>query len=244
MVTRHQHREIATGQQATAREGADMTFDTSAYLRKATGRAKSDVANKLISMFLHEISRRLTSELGLSVTDLSYVSTVFDTFGSSCSYCNRFLEEDRAAIEHPDGMNRFRVGLHVPGNVIVACKRCNSEKRRDDSVRELTLAETGWESFLAHDSTRCVENCKTCAYWSLVWPDPTLRAENLTHSRETIAAFRANYPATIQWSAKARPVLREKLEALYRDCQNFATSQIQGTADVIFEDIKRKKALS
>ena len=29
-----------------------MNFDTSGYLRRATGRAKSDVANKLVSMFL------------------------------------------------------------------------------------------------------------------------------------------------------------------------------------------------
>ena len=52
-------------------------------------------------------------------------------------------------------MNRYRAGLHCPGNVLVACKMCNSEKRRDDSLRVLSLATSGWESFLSHDGTRC-----------------------------------------------------------------------------------------
>ncbi len=57
-----------------------MSFDTSSYLRRATFRAKSDVANKLVSMFLHELSRRLMSKTGLSVNDISYVMRVTDTF--------------------------------------------------------------------------------------------------------------------------------------------------------------------
>jgi hypothetical protein len=228
----------AQSQEFGAREGTGMTFDTSAYLRKATSRAKSDVANKLISMFLHEISRRLVSETGLSVTDPTYVQKVSEIFGSSCSYCNRILEEDRAAVEHPDGMNRFRVGLHVPGNVIVACKRCNTEKRRDDSLRELKLAETGWESFLSHDETRCIPNCKTCAYWRSIWPDPAERVGNLENSRRRIILFRRDYATTIEWSAKARLDLRQRFEKLYRDCQDSATSQIQTAADLLFEEVR------
>ncbi len=48
-------------------EWQEMSFDTSGYLRRATGRAKSDVANKLVSMYLHDVSRRLCNELELSV---------------------------------------------------------------------------------------------------------------------------------------------------------------------------------
>jgi hypothetical protein len=117
-------------------------FDTAAYLRRATGRAKSDVANKLVSMFLHDISRKLCANLGLSVTDIRYVGDVANTFGPKCCYCERLLENDRAAVEHLDGMNRFRMGLHIPGNVVVACTRCNREKRRDDSTPQLKLAQT------------------------------------------------------------------------------------------------------
>src|SRR5207237_2307009 len=122
-----------------------MSFDTSTYLRRATSRAKSDVANKLVSMFLHEISRRLVLRTGLSVTDTDYVNAVAATFSNNCSYCNCALEVDRAALEHLVGMNRLRIGLHVPGNVVLACKRCNNEKRRDDSLQTLDLAESGWE---------------------------------------------------------------------------------------------------
>ena len=122
-----------------------MSFQTATYLRKATSRAKSDVANKMVSMFLHDLSRKVNSSLGANVTDIRYADAVTAAFGNSCCYCSRSLEHDRAAVEHLDGMNRFRVGLHIQGNVIVACKRCNGEKRRDDQPRELSLAESGWE---------------------------------------------------------------------------------------------------
>lgn len=220
-----------------------MSFYTSTYLRRATSRAKSDVANKLVSMFLHELSRRLVLETGLAVTDLAYVQAVAATFSNTCSYCNCPLEQDRAAIEHPDGMNRFRIGLHVPGNVIVACKKCNIEKRRDDSIQTLELAESGWESFLAHDLTGCRVTCKTCAYWKSIWPDSTECAVNLRTSRERIILFRTNYSATLDWSAKARSKLREKVEALYRDCQSFATTQIQAAADSLFEELRSTQNL-
>ena len=116
-----------------------MKFDTVAYLRKATSRAKSDVANKLISMLLHEMSRRVVASLGASANDASYAKQVAATFGDACAYCGRVLEADRAAVEHLEGMNRFRVGLHIPGNVVVACKRCNSSKRLDDQRPALVL---------------------------------------------------------------------------------------------------------
>ena len=106
-----------------------------------------------------------------------------------------------------------------------------------DSQKELTLAETGWESFLAHDSTRCVSTCKTCAYWRSIWPDATERTENLKSSCQRLILFRSNYSATIEWSSKARLRLRDKLERLYRDCQDFATSQIQNAADLLFEEL-------
>src|SRR5437588_5179230 len=152
-----------------------MDFDASAYLRKATSRAKSDVANKLVSMFLHEVSRKAAAEISLSVTDDAYVEAVAKIFGNSCGYCGRVLERDRAAVEHLEGMNRFRVGLHIPGNVIIACNRCNRAKRRDDSKPTLTLANSGWESFLCHDSRNCGDGCNSCAYWTASWPGQACR---------------------------------------------------------------------
>lgn len=161
-----------------------MTFDSSQALRKATGRAKSDVANKLVSMFLHEVSRRACEVGGSSVSSPDYLESVLTSFGHRCMYCERDLEHDRAAVEHLDGMNRFRVGLHVPGNVAVACRRCNSEKRRDDQKLVLHLAPTGWASFLSHDTSRCDVGCKTCNYWTSLWPDLSQRKEMLLRSHQ------------------------------------------------------------
>ncbi len=59
---------------------------------------------------------------------LQYAEAVEAAFGSDCCYCQQPLEKDRASVEHLEGMNRFRLGLHIPGNVILACKRCNGEK--------------------------------------------------------------------------------------------------------------------
>lgn len=214
-----------------------MTFPTSAYLRKATSRAKSDVANKLVSMFLHDLSRRITASLQLSITDATYAEAVATAFGTDCCYCSCPLEIDRAAVEHLDGMNRFRLGLHIPGNVIVACKRCNGEKRRDDQVIKLTLAETGWESFLSHDSRRCPAVCLNCAYWRNVWPGADQCVENTERARAKIAAFRAEYPEFLSWSRRAQDCLRPIVDSLYRDCQEFAAAEIKKTAEKAFETL-------
>lgn len=111
-------------------------------------------------MFLHEVSRRACAAGGLSVSDSAYQDSVIRTFGHVCLYCDRNLEHDRAAVEHLNGMNRFQVGLHVPGNVALSCRRCNNEKRRDDLNPVLSPNSSGWESFLHHDGTTCAEICK------------------------------------------------------------------------------------
>lgn len=216
-----------------------MSFQTATYLRKATSRAKSDVANKMVSMFLHDLSRKVNSSLGANVTDIRYADAVTAAFGNSCCYCSRSLEHDRAAVEHLDGMNRFRVGLHIQGNVIVACKRCNGEKRRDDQPRELSLAESGWESFLSHDSTRCPAQCKTCAYWKELLRDDVHRFESLRAARNRIQDFRNSYPEAIGWSRRTKPALQQTLDTIYRECQEFATIRIRKTVDEVFEALSK-----
>lgn len=217
-----------------------MSFPTAAYLRKATARAKSDVANKLVSMFLHELSRKITASLRLSVTDPTYANAVEGVFGSSCCYCGQPLEKDRASVEHLEGMNRFRLGLHIPGNVIVACKRCNVEKRRDDQLIHLTLAESGWESFLSHDSTRCKEGCKACSHWNRVWPNLVERVDSMRNARQRIAEFRARYPESLEWTVNATSFLRQTVDTLYRGCQEFATVQIRNTVEESFASLSKE----
>jgi hypothetical protein len=224
-----------------------VNFPASAYLRTATSRAKSDVANKLVSMFLHDLSRKICASLEVSITDAQYAEAVEATFGSDCCYCDQPLEKDRTSVEHLDGMNRFRLGLHIPGNVILACKRCNGEKRRDDQLAQLTLAECGWECFLSHDSTRCEAACNTCRYWRMVWPDASERSESMKKARQKIADFRSRYPTSLRWCRGDRTLLRQTVDALYRGCQEFATSQIRKTVDEAFsslsDDVRRHPAL-
>src|SRR5256885_1023795 len=144
--------------------GQNKVTDPTSQLRTATRRAKSDVANKLVSMFLHELSRRISQKWPIKVDSEEYGELVRRLFNNRCPYCSRELAETVAVIEHLDGMNRYRAGLHVPGNVLVACKRCNSEKRRDDSLKTLSLAKSGWESFLSHGGGGCSGSCLTCRY--------------------------------------------------------------------------------
>ncbi len=203
-----------------------MSFDVAAALRKSTGRAKSDVANKLVSMFLHAVSRKACVAGGLTVSDVLYTNSVVAAFGNACLYCGKELTASEfPVVEHLNGMNRISVGLHVPGNVAMACKACNNKKRDDD--QKLSLAENGWESFLSHDGTRCTQYCRTCAYWHKLWPEESLRIQVLTKTRQRVIEFQSPYRQFIQWSAGARDTLRVKIELLYRDCQRFATAEIE-----------------
>ncbi len=200
--------------------------DPTSQLRRATRRAKSDVANKLISMFLHELSRKICRDWCLRVDGEEYGELVRLRFGNRCPYCLRSLLETIPVIEHLDGMNRYRVGLHIPGNVLVACRRCNNEKRRDDSLRTLTLAGSGWASFLSHDGDSCSDGCATCTYWETVWADKAERKLTLAANRERILIFRSEFS---QFEATMSPLLEalpEVLTKLYSDCQLFAETEI------------------
>ena len=201
--------------------------DPTSQLRSATRRAKSDVANKLISMFLHELSRRISQNWQIRIDSEEYGELVRNQFSNRCPYCSRDLGTTVSVIEHLDGMNRYRAGLHVPGNVLVACGKCNCEKRRDDSLKILSLAKFGWESFLSHDGTRCTAPCPTCLYWKGVWEDDPERVLRLSENLERIRSFRSAFPEF----QRVLPSLMETLPALltkvYSDCQSFAQTEIK-----------------
>jgi len=201
--------------------------DSTSQLRSATRRAKSDVANKLVSMFLHELSRKVSQKWPTKVEGEEYESLVRKRFNNRCPYCSCDLASTASVIEHLDGMNRYRAGLHVPGNVLVACKKCNSEKRRDDSLRVLSLAKSGWESFLSHDGTRCAVPCLTCPYWKTIWEDETERRLRLGENLERICSFRKEFPEFEQVLPSLMDMLPALLTRLYSDCQTFAEKEIK-----------------
>jgi len=201
--------------------------DACYQLRRATRRAKSDVANKLVSMFLHELSRRISQKWAIRVDGEEYEELVRAAFCNRCPYCSADLSATVPVIEHLDGLNRLRSGLHVPGNVLVACKRCNSEKRRDDSLRVLSLANTGWESFLSHNGTRCESSCLSCRYWEGIWPDELERTTRLAGSLSRIRSFRERFTEFQRVLPTVSQALPEVLTKLYSDCQIFAESEIR-----------------
>lgn len=201
--------------------------DPTSQLRSATRRAKSDVANKLVSMFLHELSRKVSQKWPIKVDGEEYEELVRRLFNNRCPYCSCDLAETTCVIEHLDGMNQYRAGLHVPGNVLVACRRCNGEKRRDDSAKALSLARSGWESFLSHDGTRCAASCRTCQYWRTIWENETERRVRLNDNLEKVRSFRREFPEFEKVLPSLTDTLPALLTALYTECQSFAETEIK-----------------
>ena len=214
-----------------------MNFDPGHLLRKSTSRAKSDVANKLVSMLLHELSRKANQLSGLTVNGPRYAKLSTDFFGLHCPYCFRELVIKHVAVEHLDGMNRLRAGLHIPGNVVVSCSDCNREKRRDDQLPILTLAESGWESFLSHDSLNCKDSCKTCAYWRCLLPDKKTRKKHLAGAKKRIHEFRSTpeVASALLASQRIQNSARLALESFYREGQAYAQRRITELADAVWE---------
>ena len=178
-------------------------------------------------MFLHELSRRISQSWAIRVDSTEYGELVRTQFNNQCPYCSRDLSNRVPVIEHLDGMNRLRAGLHVPGNVLVACGECNSEKRRDDSLKVLLLAKSGWESFLSHNGARCTSSCLTCRYWKGVWTDDSERSLRLTENMNRVRAFRRTFVEFESVLLLLADILPEFLAKLYSDCQSFAETEIK-----------------
>jgi hypothetical protein len=178
-------------------------------------------------MFLHELSRSVSQDWPIKVDGEEYERLVRGRFGNMCPYCRCDLAATTSVIEHLDGMNRYRAGLHVPGNVLVSCRKCNGEKRRDDSSKALLLADSGWASFLSHDGTRCVESCRTCAYWKSIWKDEAERKARMSENLQRIQAFRGTFQEFQQAHPALIKTLPDFLTKLYVDCQTFAEREIK-----------------
>ena len=178
-------------------------------------------------MCLHDLSRRISENWPITVDGEEYGGLVRKWFDNRCPYCSRNLADTVSVIEHLDGMNRYRVGLHVPGNVLVACRQCNSEKRRDDSLRILSLARSGWESFLSHEGTRCAASCLTCRYWKSIWEDERERRLRLSENLQRIRSFRSAFSEFEQVLPSLAETMPALLTKLYSDCQTFAETEIK-----------------
>jgi hypothetical protein len=101
------------------------------------------------------------------------------------------------------------------------------DKRRDDSARTLSLAEYGWASFLSHDGTRCIPECRTCHYWRIVWNDQAERKARLATNLAKIHDFRRSFSEFEEVLPTLRETLPGLLTKLYSDCQSFAEMEIK-----------------
>ncbi len=182
-------------------------------------------------MFLHELSRRISQSWQVAVDSEEYERLVRERFNNRCPYCSCDLANTVPVIEHLDGMNRYRVGLHVPGNVLVACRRCNNEKRRDDSLLVLSLAKSGWESFLSHDGSRCPPTCPTCLYWKGIWEDDAERGQRLSENLQRLRLFRRSFSELEQILPSLTGTMPALLTKLYADCQAFAETEMKSLLD-------------
>ena len=180
------------------------------------------MAQKLIAMCLHEVSASLVRERPyLRVEAPEYEAHVRRAFGGACVFCGDGLTRD-LHVEHLDAMNRVRAGLHIAGNVVLSCKRCNWAKRADDQGKSSFTGDHGWEHFLRHTGAECQIGCGTCAYWAERLPRATDRVLVLASTRERLTAFRAPYHLAAIRVASLEMV--QELESVYRLWQEQAFS--------------------
>ena len=189
----------------------DAVRDSCSLLRSATRRAKSDVANKLISMFLHELSK-VTENWPTRVDGKQYEDLVRRWFNNQCPYC-----PPAQGSTHP-GM----CWLHVKSAIA---------KSADDSSKTLSLANSGWESFLSHDGTRCAPLCLTCQYWKSIWEDETPGQLGIYANLQKLRSFRCAFSEFERVFPSLAQNLPSLLTKLYCDCQSFAEKEIKSLLD-------------
>ncbi|MDB4954352.1 MAG: hypothetical protein JWO36_1921 [Myxococcales bacterium] len=101
-------------------------------------RARSDIANTALRIFLQEMGSAYDEERGLQVYDgKKHFPEVRKFFGERCCYCGDALKSGRIAQDHLIAMNKTDLGLHAWGNVVPSCQDCNSIKQG-----------THWKDFL------------------------------------------------------------------------------------------------
>jgi hypothetical protein len=206
-------------------------FDPIPRLRKRNQRQKSDVAQKLIAMCLHEVSASLVRERTyLRVESADYEVHVRKAFGNGCAFCGDILTRD-LQVEHLDAMNRVRAGLHIAGNVVLSCKPCNSAKRGDDQGKSAFIGNDGWALFLRHTGAECRTDCAACAYWAARIPHPSTRTETLEARLEKLVGFRAPYHLAMIRAASLDMVA--ELERVYRAWQNEASASTAAFSEAL-----------
>ena len=198
--------------------------DPCSQLRSATRRAKSDVANKLVSMFLHELSRRVSQAWPIRVDGEEYEKLVRERFGSRCPYCVCDLASTVSVIEHLDGMNRYR-GVStsremcwLPVDGVMA--------RSEGTIRAGSYRVGCWDGRPFYPTMERVAAPASHAATGRM-SGRMRRSERLASRRTWKGSFLPrSLPELERASQNLARALPQLLAKLYADCQVFAETEI------------------
>jgi HNH endonuclease len=96
-------------------------------------RAKSDIANMAIRIFLQEMGRAYDEERQLPpYNSKQHFPTVRQFFEERCCYCGMDFASTAAHQDHLIPVNKTDLGLHAWGNIVPACQECNAKKHGSD----------------------------------------------------------------------------------------------------------------
>jgi hypothetical protein len=100
----------------------------------AVARAKADISNTALRIFLQELGAAYDQERGLQAWNArTHFPTVKQFFGGRCCYCGaEFGPGAPANQDHLIPMNKVDLGLHAWGNIVPACAPCNNARQRTD----------------------------------------------------------------------------------------------------------------
>src|SRR5438093_1314798 len=92
-------------------------------------RARSDIANMALRIFLQEMGAAYDQRRGLVPYEgRKHFPEVRAFFDDRCCYCGSDLMPNRVAQDHLIPMNKESLGLHAWGNLVPACMDCNAKK--------------------------------------------------------------------------------------------------------------------
>jgi len=97
----------------------------------------SDSANTSVRAFLTKVGEFYlgrTFNTGSGWGKDTWIKIKSNNFKDKCAYCG--ITDVPLQIEHLIMFNRTQCGMHHPGNVVPACKKCNSSRNRSSSWNE------------------------------------------------------------------------------------------------------------
>lgn len=119
-------------------------------------RAKSDIANMAIRIFLQDMGRAYDEERNLPPYNRrKHFPAIRTFFEERCCYCGASFDRTAAHQDHLVPVNKTDLGLHAWGNIVPACQECNTRKHGSD-WRDFIVQRAGADARDRH--------AKVCAF--------------------------------------------------------------------------------